>query len=183
MEIAALASPAAGLALLGVALRTDHARAITPGLFLLLVVSVMLAYLGAAAEEPLAMNAALCGAALGCAAMVAVIFTVDGRLAAKGNANGGAEAMRPSLRIGAARRWREFERHFWDQVEALRWASTQHPPSDDKHPAGAAGRPRDVAESLHSFERTGRAALFVFIRSDRDGQVLDAAAYDPEDYL
>lgn len=183
MEIAAFASAPAGLVLLGVALRTDHARAIAPGLFLLVVVSLMLAYLGAAAEEPLALNAALCGAALGCAAIVAVILTIDARLAAKGNANGGVEAIRPSLRIGAARRWREFERHFWDQVEALKWASTEHHPSDDQQPAEAASRSRNVAESLHSFERNGRAALFVFIRSDRDGQVLDAAAYDPEDYL
>ena len=191
MEIAAFASAPAGLVLLGVALRTDHARAIAPGLFLLVVVSLMLAYLGAGAEEPLALPAALCGAALGCAAIVAVIFTVDARLAAKGNARGGVEAIRPAVAIGAARRWRRFERHFWDQVEALTWASnrlpghlsTEHHSSDDQQPADSAGSSRKVAESLHSFERTGRAALFVFIKSDRNGRVLDAAAYDPEDYL
>jgi hypothetical protein len=188
MEIAALASPPAGLVLLGVALRTDHARAIIPGLFLLVVASLTLAHLGAAAEELLVLIAASCGAVLGCAAIIAVIFTVEARLAAKGNAKGGVEAIRPSLRIGAARRWREFERHFWNQVEALTWASTRlsgHK-STEHHPEEqqpAKSRPPNVAESLHSFERTGRAALFVFIRSDRDGQVLDAAAYDPEDYL
>jgi len=122
--------------------------------------------------------------------MAAVIFTVDARLAAKGNAKGGVEALRPSLRIGAARRWREFERHFWNQVEALTWASTRlsghqssEHHSEEKPPPKDASRSPNVAESLHSFERNGRAALFVFIRSDHDGQVLDAAAYDPEDYL
>jgi hypothetical protein len=191
MEIAALASSPAGLALLGVALRTDHARASTPGLFLLAVASLTLACLGAIAGDLLALIAASCGAVLGCVAIIAVIFTVDARLAAKGNAKGGVEAIRPSLRIGAARRWREFERNFWHQVEALTWASTrlsghrsteQHS-SDEQKLAQAAGRSRKVAESLHSFERTGRAALFVFIKSDRDGRVLDAAAYDPDDYL
>jgi hypothetical protein len=191
MEIAALASPPAGLVLLGVALRTDHARAIIPGLFLLVVASLTLAHLGAAGEEPRALIAASCGAALGCAAIVTVIFTVDARLAAKGNARGGAEAIRPSLAIGAARRWREFERHFWDQVHAVTWASTRRSghqstedrSSDEQQAAQSAGEPHNAAESLHSFERSGRAALFVFIKSDRDGRVLDAAAYDPEDYF
>ena len=173
MEIAAFASPPAGLVLLGAALRTDHARAIIPALFLLVVASLTLAHLGAAAEELHVLIAASCGAALACVAIIAVIFTVDARLAAKGNAKGGVEALRPSLWIGAARRWREFERHFWNQVEALTWAST----------AKDASGPGKVTESLHSFERAGRAALFVFIKRDRDGQVLDAAAYDPEDYL
>jgi hypothetical protein len=190
MEIAAFASPPAGLVLLGAALRTDHARAIIPALFLLVVASLTLAHLGASAEELHALIAASFGAALGCAAIIAVIFTVDARLAAKGNAKGGVEALRPSLRIGAARRWREFERHFWNQVEALTWASTRlsghqssEHHSEEQPPPKDASRSPNVAESLHSFERNGRAALFVFIRSDRDGQVLDAAVYDPEDYF
>lgn len=191
MEIAAFASPPAGIVLLGAALRTDHARAIIPALFLLVVASLTLAHLGAAAEELHALIAASFGAVLGCAAIIAVIFTVEARLAAKGNAKGGVEAIRPSLRIGATRRWREFERHFWNQVEALTWASTrlsghqsgEHHSGEEQQPAKDGSRSRNVAESLHSFERTGRAALFVFIKSDRDGHVLDAAAYDPEDYL
>ena len=190
MEIAALASPPAGLALLSIALRTDHASVSTPALFRLMVASLTLAYLGAAAGVLLALIAASCGAVLGCTALIVVIFTVDARLAAKGNANGDATAVRPSLRIGAARRWREFELQFWAQVGALTWASTRlsgHSSTDRSSSEGgklahASGNSRRVAESLHSFERAGRAALFVFIRSDSDGRVLDAAAYDPEDY-
>jgi hypothetical protein len=153
----------------------------------LVVASLTLAYLGARAGELLPIITASCGTVFACAAVIAVIFTVDARLAAKGNANGDADAIRPCLRIGAARRWREFEHHFWAQVGASTWASTRLSGyrSTNRRASGEEHLPRvgRVVESLHSFERTGRAALFVFIRSDRDGRVLEAEAYDPEDYL
>jgi hypothetical protein len=38
-----------------------------------------------------------------------------------------------------------------------------------------------IGEALHSFERSGRSALLVFIRADRLGRIVEAFAYDPDD--
>jgi hypothetical protein len=39
-----------------------------------------------------------------------------------------------------------------------------------------------VGETVHSFARSGRSALLVFVRLDRRGRVLDASAFDPDEY-
>ena len=46
----------------------------------------------------------------------------------------------------------------------------------------AAALPFGVGETVHSFARSGRSALLVFVRLDRRGRVLDASAFDPDDY-
>lgn len=39
-----------------------------------------------------------------------------------------------------------------------------------------------VGETVHSFARSGRSALLVMVHLDRRGRVLEAAAYDPDEY-
>jgi hypothetical protein len=190
MEIVALSSAPLALFLVHAALRSDLARAIAPSLFALTVGSLVLAYLGAKEGQLLSVVAASVGAAIAGAGLVTVILTIDARLAAKGTANAGPTALRPALAIGGARRWREFEQHFWAHVDAYDWATARlsggpfaHQPQGAPAPDGDGGARRAVAEALYAFQRQGRAALFVFLRRDATGRVLEAAAYDPEDYL
>lgn len=39
-----------------------------------------------------------------------------------------------------------------------------------------------LGESVHSFARSGRSALLVFVRLDRGGRLVDATAFDPDHY-
>lgn len=174
MEIFALSSAPIGVLLVNAALRTDLARAVAPALFLLAAVSLVIAYVGAAEDRLLCVLAAAAGSAIACGGLVVVILTIDSRLATKGTANGGPMALRPSVALGGARRWHEFEQHFWAHVHALDWASPK---------LRGSARSTAVAEALYAFQRRGRAALFVFLRRDEHGRVLEAAAYDPEDYM
>lgn len=46
------------------------------------------------------------------------------------------------------------------------------------------GPPRAiVGEALYSLEREGRAALLIYLRRDSSGHLLDATAFDPEEYV
>jgi hypothetical protein len=173
MEILALSSAPLGVLLINAALRTDLARAVAPALFALALGSLIVAYVAATEERLLGLFAAVSGAAIAGAGLIAVILTIDARLAAKGTANAGPTALRPALALGGTRRWREFEQHFWAHVDAQDWASAR---LSGLRPGAA------VAEALYAFQRRGRAALFVFLRRDAAGRVLEAAAYDPEDY-
>lgn len=167
-EIVALGSAPAAFMLIAAALHTDLARATLPALFALAAGSLVLAYVGAAQGRPLSVVSASVGAAIAGAGLVVAVLTVDSRLAATGMADGGRLALRPSLAIGGARRWRRFERHFWAHVTGV---------DPDRQSR------RKVADTLFAFHRQGRAALFVLLRRDAEGRLLEASAYDPEDYL
>jgi hypothetical protein len=39
-----------------------------------------------------------------------------------------------------------------------------------------------VGETVHSFARSGRSALLVMVNLDRRGRVVEASAYDPDEY-
>jgi hypothetical protein len=156
----AIAPIAAGLAAAG--LRTDFAQSLTPALFFLTVAALGLTYVGSVQGSLLCLVAASVGAGMAGAGLVATVLTIDARLARKGTANAGPTALRPSLAIGGARRWREFEQGFWALVDG-----------DEQGPS---------EEALYSLQRQGRAALLIFLKRDSSGRLLDAAAFDPEDY-
>jgi hypothetical protein len=175
MEIVALATAPLAAILVAAALRTDFAQAATPALFFLMVAGVALAYVGAAEGQPLCLIAASAGAGLAAAGLVATVLTIDSRLAAKGTANAGPAALRPSLTMGRGRRWQDFEDRFQAHVESF--------DTTVEAPVGAVGRDAGrFAEALFPLEREGRAALLIFLRRDEGGRLLDAAAFDPEDY-
>jgi hypothetical protein len=192
MEIVALASPFVAVALLAFALRRDLVRATAPVLFALMVASMLLAYVGAHLRDTLSCFMAALGAAIAGVGLVAVVFEADAQLEAeeKGEA---AVPTRPWLWSGRARRWREFEGEFWAHIAFLTW-TTERRRSARRARVGrsrveASAEPRNdrpvpppVSEALFSFKRKGRAALLVFVRRDHLGHILEAAAYDPEDY-
>jgi hypothetical protein len=185
MEIIAFVFPFFPLAVFAVALRSSAPNRCAPSLFALAAAGGMLAYLAARDHALVGCAVALVGVAVAAAGLLAVILETDLRLAA-------AEAdqhpvptwlWRWSLR---ARHWREFEADFWTHVAFRDWVS------ELRHPGHGRGRQRTnadadrnrvaVTESLFSFQRKGRAALLIFVRHDRLGNLLEAATYDPEDY-
>jgi hypothetical protein len=184
MQIAALASPPLAIALLTISLSGDLARPSAPVLFAQTVASLTVAYLSSVAGDMLGVVAAAGGGLLACAGLIAVVLTIDARLTAKGNANGDASAIRPWLWLHSTPRWREFEHHFWASVGAHTWAGNLAVRSREGTEQDRLASPgaESSSENLYSLKREGRLALFVFVRRDRLGRLLEAAAYDPEDY-
>jgi hypothetical protein len=185
VEITAFASPLLALSLLALGVRGPLCRAISPVLFLLAVGAGLLGYLEASRGDPAACGAAVASAAIAGVGLIAVVLRTDARLrVAEEIGSRPTIAVLPSL--GRRRRWRSFERDYWAQVAAVHWARNTHlasPPARRRRVAldpDARGQPTALA--LYSFVRPGRRPLFVFVRQDPLGRLLEAATYDPDDY-
>jgi hypothetical protein len=146
-----------------IALTTPHGRGLMPALFAMLVGCGGFAYLAAAHGATVAVAIAASGAAITALGLCLNVLRVDAHLAAE--EVGLVPALPAWAWLDRRRRWRSFEHHFWASVRAH---------ASIGRPAGGAG------EALYSFQRKGRQALFVLVRRDRDGQVLEASAWDPE---
>jgi hypothetical protein len=189
MEILALALPLVVVVVFGFTLRSDPPRASAPVLFGLIAAGALLVYITARDENLVPCLAALYGVGIAVAGLVAVILETDSWLAA-------AEADEPHIptllwrRSNRAHRWRKFEGDFRTHVAFLDWMAERHrgdhrrPRAERKGiPPVDGGASMPDAEALFSFQRKGRAALLVFVRRDRLGNLLEAAAYDPEEYM
>jgi hypothetical protein len=125
MEIAALASPLAGLALLAVAFRTTLARETAPLLFFAAVGGAILSLLAAARGQHVSGVTAGAGALIAGAGLGMLVLRIDASLAAT-EADGPARVL-AGLPRRASARWRRFEREFRAHVGALERASGAAP--------------------------------------------------------
>lgn len=191
METIAFASPLAPVAVFVLALRRDLVRVIAPVFFALAIGAALLAYVCATRDETPATVLASVAAVIAGGGLIAVILETDARL----KATEGDELPAPTLPWrwgGRGPRWREFEGDFRAHVAILSCTAERRRYSRRETLARrrAEGSERQdtppvlpPSEALFSFERRGRSALLVFVRSDHFGHLLEAAAYDPEDYL
>ncbi|HEX8754672.1 MAG TPA: hypothetical protein VF731_14760 [Solirubrobacterales bacterium] len=163
MELLAVPLTLLAIVLSTVALTTPHGRGLMPALFAMLVGSGGFTCLAAAHGASFGAAVAASGAAITALGLCLNVLRVDAHLAAE---EVGLVPVLPAWSwLDRRRRWRSFEHHFWASVRAH---------ASVGRPAGGAG------EALYSFQRKGRQALFVMVRRDRDGQLLEASAYDPE---
>lgn len=153
-------------------------RRLLPAAFAVTIGCLLVAYLGAVEQRAATAAFAGVGAAVAVAGLSLLVLRLDFEMAAE---EIGAIPISPWSFVDRRRRWREFERHFWPAVAAHAWARGRQaaPPAQAGPRSGSA----EVEESLHSLDRPGRPSLFVLVRRDPYGRLLDAAAFDPEDYL
>lgn len=165
MELLAIPISLAAIALSAVAITTPHGRSLTPALFAALIACAGVAHLGASHGDALAAAVAAAGAAVSAAGLCLNILRVDAHLTAE---EVGLVPVLPAWSLlDRRRRWREFEHDFWTAVRAH---------------ASLRRTFEGPADTLYSFARKGRLSLFVLVRRDRDGQIVEASAYDPEEH-
>jgi hypothetical protein len=126
MEIVALASPLAGIALLVLAFRTTLARETAPVLFFVAVGCAMLSLFEATRGQPVTGVTAGAGVLIAGAGLGMLVLRIDASLAAT-EAAGPARVL-AGLPRSASSRWRRFERDFRAHVRALERASGATPP-------------------------------------------------------
>jgi hypothetical protein len=185
VEIPAFASPLLASSLFAFGVRGPLCRAIFPVLFLLTVGAFLLGYFAASRGDTAACGAAVAAGVIAAAALIAVVLRTDAQLRV-------AEEIgsRPTITVlptlGRRQRWRSFERDYWAQVGAVHWARSTHLASPLARRRRVALDPdagsQPTALALHSFVRPGRRPLFVFVRQDPCGRLLEAATYDPDEY-
>lgn len=185
VEIPAFASPLLASSLFAFGIRGPLCRAISPVLFLLTVGAFLLGYQQANSGDGPACAAAMAAGAIAGAALIAVVLRTDAQLRVAEEVGS-----RPTITVlptlGRRQRWRSFERDYWAQVGAVRWARSTDLASPQARRRRVAldpdARSRPSALTLYSFVRPGRRPLFVFVRRDPLGRLLEAATYDPDDY-
>jgi hypothetical protein len=126
MEIAALASPLAAVALLVVGFRTTLARETAAVLFFVAVGGALLTLLAATRGQPLSGVTAGTGVLIAGAGLGMLVLRIDATLAA--TEAGGPARVLAGLPRSASSRWRRFERDFRAHVSALERAPGAAPP-------------------------------------------------------